>query len=122
MGTCTYTIAKTCGSGSTLPSFTVEAKNEIRGGNKHVAYVGLVTVRVYNTVISVARNEMGFVRVSLSGNHVYHLLWAFPISLFPLHCCPETSLLASKFFVTLTIFLVVRALHLTERISGGLQK
>ncbi|XP_066494912.1 IgGFc-binding protein-like [Tiliqua scincoides] len=64
MGTCTYTIAKTCGSGSTLPSFTVEAKNEIRGGNKHVAYVGLVTVRVYNTVISVARNEMGFVRVN----------------------------------------------------------
>ncbi|KAJ6663859.1 hypothetical protein lerEdw1_009939 [Lerista edwardsae] len=64
MGTCTYTIAKTCSLDRTLPFFSVEAKNDIRGGNMHVSYVGLVTVRVYNTIISVARNEIGFVRVN----------------------------------------------------------
>uniref|UniRef100_A0A8C4YAJ1 IgGFc-binding protein n=1 Tax=Gopherus evgoodei TaxID=1825980 RepID=A0A8C4YAJ1_9SAUR len=30
MGTCTYTVAKTCGPNVTLPSFSVEAKNENR--------------------------------------------------------------------------------------------
>ncbi|XP_053255665.1 IgGFc-binding protein-like [Podarcis raffonei] len=63
MGTCTYTIAKTCGSDATLPSFSVEAKNENRG-NTRVSYVGSVTVTVYNTIIKVVRNEKGFVRVN----------------------------------------------------------
>ncbi|XP_077193119.1 IgGFc-binding protein [Paroedura picta] len=63
MGTCTYTIAKTCGSDKSLPSFSIEAKNENRG-NTHVSYVGSVAVEVYNTTISVTRNEIGFVRVN----------------------------------------------------------
>ncbi|XP_015265735.1 PREDICTED: IgGFc-binding protein-like [Gekko japonicus] len=63
MGTCTYTIAKTCGSDTSLPSFSVEAKNENRG-NTRVSYVGSVTVKVYNSTILITRNEIGFVRVN----------------------------------------------------------
>ncbi|KAM9114696.1 IgGFc-binding protein [Pangshura tecta] len=63
MGTCTYTIAKTCGSDSTLPSFSVKAKNDNRG-NTRVSYVGYVTVEVYNVTVSVVRYETGFVRVN----------------------------------------------------------
>ncbi|XP_061452965.1 IgGFc-binding protein-like [Rhineura floridana] len=63
MGTCTYTIAKTCIQDETLPFFSVEAKNENRG-NTHVSYVGSVTVTVYNIIIYVVRNENGFVRVN----------------------------------------------------------
>ncbi|XP_039369198.1 IgGFc-binding protein-like [Mauremys reevesii] len=63
MGTCTYTIAKTCGSDSTLPSFSVKAKNDNRG-NTRVSYVGYVTVEVYNVTVSVVRSETGFVRVN----------------------------------------------------------
>ncbi|CAI5781335.1 IgGFc-binding protein-like [Podarcis lilfordi] len=74
MGTCTYTIAKTCGSDATLPSFSVEAKNENRGGNTRVSYIGSVTVTVYNTIIKVVRNEKGFVRVD-------NLRFRLPISL-----------------------------------------
>ncbi|CAM5134027.1 unnamed protein product, partial [Natator depressus] len=61
MGTCTYTIAKTCRPSVTLLSFTIEAKNENRG-NPWVSYAGFVTVRVYN--ISVVRRKTGFVRLS----------------------------------------------------------
>lgn len=65
MGTCTYTIVKTCTADRALPAFTVEVKNENRG-NPHVSYVGYVTVRVYNFTISAVRYETGFVRVSLA--------------------------------------------------------
>ncbi|KYO37475.1 hypothetical protein Y1Q_0015725 [Alligator mississippiensis] len=63
MGTCTYTIVKTCTADRALPAFTVEVKNENRG-NPHVSYVGYVTVRVYNFTISAVRYETGFVRVN----------------------------------------------------------
>ncbi|KAJ7304150.1 hypothetical protein JRQ81_011679 [Phrynocephalus forsythii] len=63
MGTCTYTISKTCGRDPTLPSFNIEAKNENRG-NPRVSYVSSVTVTVYNITISVVRNEIGLVRRS----------------------------------------------------------
>ncbi|XP_065430748.1 IgGFc-binding protein-like [Chrysemys picta bellii] len=69
MGTCTYTVAKTCGSNVMLPSFTVEAKNENRG-NTRVSYAGFVTVRVYNVTISVVRRETGFVRVNAQRSHL----------------------------------------------------
>lgn len=64
MGTCTYTIAKTCGPDTTLPSFSIEAKNENRGGNTRVSYTASVTIRVYNITISVVSHETGLVRVS----------------------------------------------------------
>uniref|UniRef100_A0A8C3SKN7 VWFD domain-containing protein n=1 Tax=Chelydra serpentina TaxID=8475 RepID=A0A8C3SKN7_CHESE len=69
MGTCTYTVAKTCGPSVTLPSFTVEAKNENRG-NTRVSYAGFLTVRVYNVTISVVRRETGFVRVNAQRSHL----------------------------------------------------
>ncbi|KAM4652646.1 IgGFc-binding protein-like [Discoglossus pictus] len=62
-GTCTYTIAKNCGSDSSLPAFNIEAKNENRG-NTRVAYVSFVTVQVYDFTISLVRYENGFVRVN----------------------------------------------------------
>ncbi|XP_053546860.1 IgGFc-binding protein-like [Bombina bombina] len=61
-GTCTYTIAKTCGSDSSLPAFNIEAKNENRG-NTRVSYVSFVTVQVYGFNIYLVRSENGFVRV-----------------------------------------------------------
>ncbi|KAM4703004.1 IgGFc-binding protein [Rhinophrynus dorsalis] len=62
-GTCTYTIAKTCGNDKTLPFFNIEGKNENRG-NTRVAYVSFVTIEVYDFKISLVRYEHGFVRVN----------------------------------------------------------
>ncbi|NXC22783.1 FCGBP protein, partial [Corythaeola cristata] len=73
MGTCTYTLTKSCDSDPTLPVFSVEAKNEHRG-NLKVSYVGSVTVHVYGITIAVVRSENGIVRVD---NHRSRL----PISL-----------------------------------------
>ncbi|KFQ74410.1 IgGFc-binding protein, partial [Phaethon lepturus] len=73
MGTCTYTLTKTCDPDPTLPIFSVEAKNEHRG-NLKVSYVGSVTVHAYDITITVVRSENGIVRVN---NHRSRL----PISL-----------------------------------------
>ncbi|CAH2318254.1 c-binding -like [Pelobates cultripes] len=62
-GTCSYTIAKNCGSDNRLKSFNVVAKNENRGSTR-VAYVSYVTVEVYGFSISLVRYENGFVRVN----------------------------------------------------------
>ncbi|KAH0631328.1 hypothetical protein JD844_005616 [Phrynosoma platyrhinos] len=63
MGTCSYTLAKTCGSNTTLPVFHIAAKNENRG-RQGVSYIGVVMVQVYGYDISMARNEYGLVRVN----------------------------------------------------------
>nr|XP_038028058.1 IgGFc-binding protein isoform X2 [Anas platyrhynchos] len=73
MGTCTYTMTKTCDEDPDLPVFSVKAKNEHRG-NPKVSYVGVVIVHVYDITITVVRSEDGFVRV----NNQYSRL---PISL-----------------------------------------
>uniref|UniRef100_H0WC58 Mucin-2 n=1 Tax=Cavia porcellus TaxID=10141 RepID=H0WC58_CAVPO len=62
MGTCTYTLAELCGEDETLPAFSVEAKNEHRG-SRLVSYVGLVTVHAYSHSVTLARGEVGFVRI-----------------------------------------------------------
>ncbi|CAH2318264.1 c-binding -like [Pelobates cultripes] len=62
-GTCTYTVAKTCGSDSGLTAFNIETSNENRG-NSRVSYVSNVTVQVYSFTISLFRFEHGFVRVN----------------------------------------------------------
>ncbi|XP_075135251.1 IgGFc-binding protein-like [Leptodactylus fuscus] len=62
-GTCTYTVAKSCGSDSSLPAFNIEAKNENRGSTR-VAYVSYVNVQVYEYSISLVRYEYGSVRVN----------------------------------------------------------
>ncbi|XP_074991089.1 IgGFc-binding protein [Calonectris borealis] len=61
MGTCTYTLTKTCELDPTLPVFSVEAKNEHRG-NLKVSHIGALTVRVYDVTIAVVRSENGIVR------------------------------------------------------------
>lgn len=64
MGTCTYVMAKNCGTDDHLPAFEVLAQNENRG-SRRVSYVTLVTVNVYGTTITVARSETGRVRVRI---------------------------------------------------------
>uniref|UniRef100_H9GN41 VWFD domain-containing protein n=1 Tax=Anolis carolinensis TaxID=28377 RepID=H9GN41_ANOCA len=63
MGTCLYTLVKTCGSDTTLPAFHIAAKNENRG-RQSVSYIGLVMVQVYGYEIKMARKEYGLVRVN----------------------------------------------------------
>lgn len=65
MGTCTYVIAKNCKKDNNLQDFEVLAQNENRGSLR-VSYVALVTVKVYDFTITVARSETGHVRVRLS--------------------------------------------------------
>lgn len=64
MGTCSYTMAELNSEDQTLPAFSVEAKNEHRG-SRRVSYVGFVTVRAYSHSVSLARGEVGFIRVSI---------------------------------------------------------
>lgn len=73
MGTCTYTLSKTCGTAANLPFFTVEVRNSLRGNAKS-PYIDAVTVQAYNITVVVIRSENGFVRVN---NHRTRL----PISL-----------------------------------------
>ncbi|NXF41759.1 FCGBP protein, partial [Nyctibius bracteatus] len=73
MGTCTYTLTKTCDLDPTLPVFSVEAKNEHRG-NPKVSYVGSVTVRVYDVTVAVVRAEDGIVRVDSISHHLPAIL------------------------------------------------
>ncbi|KAM8804852.1 IgGFc-binding protein [Eudromia elegans] len=87
MGNCTYTLAKVCSNGTSLPYFNIEAKNENRG-HPRVSYVREVLVEVYGERIAIVKNERsqvqvngefrtlpvsaagGAVRVSLSGRYV----------------------------------------------------
>ncbi|TFJ96904.1 histone deacetylase complex subunit SAP30L [Platysternon megacephalum] len=62
-GTCTYAIARACGSDTTLPLFSVEAKNQNQH-NTRVSSVAFVTVRVYNVTISMDRYTKGLVQVN----------------------------------------------------------
>ncbi|KFQ97989.1 IgGFc-binding protein, partial [Opisthocomus hoazin] len=73
MGTCTYTLTKTCDPDPTLPVFSVEARNQ-RWGNLKASFIASVTVRAYDVTIAVDRSENGIVRVN---NHRSRL----PISL-----------------------------------------
>lgn len=75
MGTCTYVIAKNCTADDKLGGFEVLAENENRG-NRRVSYVGVVTVKVYGTTITIARTERGHVRVRIlfSSTHCLSML------------------------------------------------
>ncbi|XP_036130509.1 IgGFc-binding protein [Molossus molossus] len=63
MGTCSYTMAELNSEDQSLPAFTVEAKNEHRG-NRHVSYVGFVSVIAYSHTVSLARGEFGYARIN----------------------------------------------------------
>ncbi|XP_018601004.2 IgGFc-binding protein isoform X1 [Scleropages formosus] len=71
MGTCTYILSKNCQNNGSLPLFQVEAQNDNRG-NILVSFVALVTVKVYNVTISVARSEVGHVRLDYG-------IWSLPV-------------------------------------------
>lgn len=64
-GTCTYTIAKYCGSDSTLVPFTVDEKNDNRG-SQAISFVRLTNIYVYGQTISIYKREVGKIRVSLA--------------------------------------------------------
>uniref|UniRef100_A0A8C4T5G8 IgGFc-binding protein-like n=1 Tax=Erpetoichthys calabaricus TaxID=27687 RepID=A0A8C4T5G8_ERPCA len=76
MGTCTYTIAKTCHGETSLPTFEIGAKNENRG-NLRVSYVGMVTIKVYDYTITVVHSERGRIRV----REINYMLWYLPVYL-----------------------------------------
>ncbi|XP_062895002.1 IgGFc-binding protein [Mobula hypostoma] len=62
-GTCTYVVAKTCGSVASLPPFRVTAKNDLRDKTA-VSFIKLVHVDVYDYRISIHKSEKGLVRVN----------------------------------------------------------
>lgn len=63
-GTCTYTMAESCGNDTRLVPFKVEAKNNLRGGVKSVSYINLANIEVYGQQISIRQKEVGKIRVS----------------------------------------------------------
>ncbi|XP_073179609.1 LOW QUALITY PROTEIN: IgGFc-binding protein-like [Lepidochelys kempii] len=63
-GTCTYTLAKYCGTDPTLEPFTIDEKNDNRGGNQVVSYVRLTNIYVYGYNISIHKKEVGKVRLN----------------------------------------------------------
>ncbi|XP_074837549.1 IgGFc-binding protein-like [Carettochelys insculpta] len=68
-GTCTYVIARTCGSDPTLPSFSVEAKNEKQPGTSGPS-IAFVTVHVYNVTLWMDRYAQGVVQVNGQRSHI----------------------------------------------------
>ncbi|KAF7242403.1 IgGFc-binding protein [Varanus komodoensis] len=62
-GTCSYTIAKYCGSDPTLVPFTIVEKNDNRG-NQAVSYVSLANIFVYGYKISIYKQEVGRIRLN----------------------------------------------------------
>ncbi|CAM5124515.1 unnamed protein product [Natator depressus] len=68
-GTCTYTVAKTCGCECGPHSFDITAESGNRGFVQ-VSYIGLVTIQVDGITITVARAEVGFVRVNNTRAHL----------------------------------------------------
>ncbi|CAH2272308.1 c-binding -like [Pelobates cultripes] len=65
IGTCTYTLAKSTGEDTDLVPFRVEAKNDNRG-DRAVSFVRMVTIALYDLVISIQTMEFGKVRENLS--------------------------------------------------------
>lgn len=63
-GTCNYVISKTCGNLDGLVPFTVTESNENRG-NKAVSYVKEVDVYVYGYNVTIRKNQVGRVNVSI---------------------------------------------------------
>ncbi|CAH2319465.1 alpha-tectorin [Pelobates cultripes] len=61
-GSCSYLLAKNCWPGSSLPFFSVEAKNENRGGSS-VSWLRDVSLEVYSHNIVIPKNSFGKVKV-----------------------------------------------------------
>ncbi|TFJ96037.1 F0F1 ATP synthase subunit alpha [Platysternon megacephalum] len=63
-GTCTYTLAKYCGSDATLEPFTIDEKNDNRG-NQDISFLRVTNVYIYGYNISIYKREVG--KVQLNG-------------------------------------------------------
>ncbi|XP_070620743.1 IgGFc-binding protein-like [Erythrolamprus reginae] len=70
-GSCTYTVAKTCGTSSNLPFFHIFSKSQ---KSSPFSFVSHVTITIYNSSITMVKHEYGLVRI----NHVRSRL---PVSL-----------------------------------------
>ncbi|KAM7138226.1 IgGFc-binding protein-like isoform 3-T3 [Macrochelys suwanniensis] len=68
-GTCTYTVAKTCGCDCDPHSFDITAESG-NMGNTQVSYIGSVTIKVDDVTVTVDRAEVGFVRVNNTRAHL----------------------------------------------------
>ncbi|KAM7138221.1 IgGFc-binding protein-like isoform 5-T5 [Macrochelys suwanniensis] len=68
-GTCTYTVAKTCGCDCDPHSFDITAESG-NMGNTQVSYIGSVTMKVDGITVIVDRAEVGFVRMNNTRVHL----------------------------------------------------
>uniref|UniRef100_K7FN87 VWFD domain-containing protein n=1 Tax=Pelodiscus sinensis TaxID=13735 RepID=K7FN87_PELSI len=68
-GTCTYTVAKTCGCDCDPHSFDITVESW-SSGNTQISFIGSVTVQVDGVTVRVARAEVGYVRVNNTRAHL----------------------------------------------------
>ncbi|XP_034612359.1 IgGFc-binding protein-like [Trachemys scripta elegans] len=62
-GTCTYTLAKYCGSAATLEPFTIDEKNANRG-SQDISFLRVTNIYIYGYNISIYKREVGKVRLN----------------------------------------------------------
>ncbi|KAM9114653.1 IgGFc-binding protein-like [Pangshura tecta] len=62
-GTCTYTIAKYCGTDRSLEPFTIDEKNDNRG-SQAISFLRVTNIYVYGYNISIYKREFGKVRLN----------------------------------------------------------
>ncbi|XP_044847312.1 IgGFc-binding protein-like isoform X2 [Mauremys mutica] len=62
-GTCTYTIAKYCGTDRSLEPFTIDEKNDNRG-SQAISFLRVTNIYVYGYNISIYKREVGKVRLN----------------------------------------------------------
>ncbi|KAG8433677.1 hypothetical protein GDO86_012142 [Hymenochirus boettgeri] len=70
-GTCSYTMAQTCGNDANLPEFNIETMNENRGSSL-VSYLSFATIQVYGYNISGYRSEFGVIRLNIKKSSFRH--------------------------------------------------
>ncbi|KAL2080287.1 hypothetical protein ACEWY4_024080 [Coilia grayii] len=73
MGNCSYILAKNCIVDQTHPAFEVSVKNE-KSAKSLLTAVGEVTVKVFDKVIQMVRNEFSMVRINYE-------VWNLPVTL-----------------------------------------
>ncbi|TFJ96016.1 SPFH/Band 7/PHB domain protein [Platysternon megacephalum] len=62
-GTCTYTLAKYCGSDTTLEPFTIDEKNANRV-SQDISFLRVINIYIYGYNISIYKREVGNVRLN----------------------------------------------------------
>ncbi|XP_063799566.1 alpha-tectorin [Pseudophryne corroboree] len=72
-GSCSYLLARNCLPGSPLPFFSIEAKNENRGGSS-VSWLKDISVEVYSHNIVIPKGNAGKVKVN-------NLIFSLPVIL-----------------------------------------